>query len=148
MPDATPVFGWHYPNDTDTLKAALKDIPKQVALDIEATLAGWAGVAAQNRVTLTNANLLNSFTTGTANATCYRKIGSTVDLSIQVNRASAWAANTTILQLPVGYRPSFERYFLGSDLGTTYVLAIATTGLVRCLTGGANGLFASTTFHL
>lgn len=43
MPDLTPSYGLPYPNDTDSLKAAVKDIPKALALAIEGIVAALTG---------------------------------------------------------------------------------------------------------
>lgn len=43
MPDLTPSYGLPYPNDTDSLKAAVKDIPKALALAVESIVAALTG---------------------------------------------------------------------------------------------------------
>lgn len=145
MPDATPVYGLPMPNDTDTLKAAVKDIPRSLATQVESTLAGWAGVSAPTA--WTNLTPVNSFT-ATAGSLAVSKIGSIIFLHVAVNRASAWAANTILTTLPVGYRPGKSTWFCGTDLAAIYWMEIATTGVVTVKTAGNSGIIADTALRI
>lgn len=153
MPDPSPLYGWPLANDSDSLKAAVKDNMRALVLAIESTLSGWAGVAAPlARINLSNANLSNSFTTTGSNTT-YRKIGSAIDGHLQLGRASGWASDVTLWTMPVGYRPPHDVFFLASNVGSTYLCKIegtssASPGRVSCAQAGSGGLIGSFQFFL
>lgn len=308
MPDATPMFGLRYPNDADTLKAALKDVPRMLAQDLEATIAGLQGVPGQNlianpsfevdasgwaasngtltsvaesavegsrvgaftstssgsvtqiyvpaltpcaegdqftaaawikqqvsavdyrisilwynggtilsstavqvpssslssvefrrlmvqgtapanatqcRLAIQSANPLpvgsgfrvdaaffgrglvvptigdtatrvtvtapsNSFTT-TADRTSYSKVGSALDITMQLGRASGWFADTTLFILPVGFRPSVMHHFVATNQTVPILIRVGTNGKVDAVTPYTSGsieIIGSTTLLL
>lgn len=109
MPGITPVYGLTYPVDGDSLSAAVKTIPQQLATDVESTIAGLSGLPAPGA--WTNATLTNGWLAlvGGWHTPGYRKVGTRVTLRGAVaNGSSGFAA----FVLPVGSRPTANRRFL------------------------------------
>lgn len=103
MPDLTPTYGLPYPNDTDTLKAAVKDIPKSLALAVESTVAALMGAPA---ATAWAAPVLSGTWVnfgGGLQTVRYRKVNGEVHVEGTVRNG---VDGTAIFTLPVGFRPS------------------------------------------
>lgn len=138
MTGATPLYGWTYPTGVDRLDAAVTTIPQSMATDIENTLAalfagGVPGAGWANLALAANWSQVAGYGVGTQ--TRYTKYGSRVYVDgYGIRATSIAAAGSTVLTLPVGFRPAAKitRPTVINNGGTlsANLLDIATTGLV------------------
>lgn len=112
MTGATPVYGWPYPVDADTVKSAVKSTPQAMALAIEGTVAALGGIAAPGAWAVPVLAGVQNLGSGYA-AAGYAKTANWVELcgTLQGIAAGAVASGTTMFTLPVGFRPVGNRVF-------------------------------------
>lgn len=108
----TPIYGWPYPTDTDTLKSAVKATPQALATAIENTLASLGGLSSPGAWTAPTLAGVANLGGGYA-AAGYAKTANWVELAgtLQGPGAAAVTAPVTMFVLPVGFRPLANRVF-------------------------------------
>lgn len=106
MTGTTPLYALPYPVNADTLKSAVQATPQALAQQVEATIAGFGGIAAPGSWQTP------SYAAGVANLGApwalgrYRKVGNTVKLRGALSFPSGLGTGVTMFTLPVGFRPS------------------------------------------
>lgn len=147
MPDTTPLYGLHMPNDTDSLAAAVKDIPRQLAADVESTVAALTDTPAPGA--WTDLAPAAGWGVDAPNGFAYRKVAGIVYLTVNVTKAN-FAAGEVVGVLPVGFRPTRPGAkpwrFAGTSSGSGNIISVSSTGQISAALAGVTYLVGSTSF--